>query len=1316
MASETSNRYRERARTHTHDRVIIQDYGQFVNPTTTSLVLPRPKNEEETKADRLQATWGLFQAVNWAMFSGNLLVDTPTVDFSSMPGLFLARGGFFQTRRFPARRVAKYPLVPDATGVLPKSTYESLLTELRVLSHPPLREHGGIVRLTSVEWARIDPIGHSWVPVLFLEEAQHGSLQQYVASETPDIKTCLQLSQEIGSGLQALHASGVIHGDLKSQNVLVFDLGDGRVRAKLSDFGSSVIKDESHQTVTLTTGTPPWTSPEHSQPVHTSLLCGADTYSYGLLVWRLFLQGENHPFDGQDSEDIQRRKKDDLILGEAAQSIEEAYKKAMLLGGRAGSCTRFQSYRLAVSIPRRCLRHCLSASIETRDLDKAVESLHYGSYLSRPLEDPPTPMKDSGGNRDGLYARSRVSTWFFSAESDIKRASLTYVRFQTLVCHIRLFGVPKGVKDMLYQCASDIAENPGAVDWFTEIESCFQLSLQTFDGFGPPEDDRMAVGASLMRKAAVAGYTAAGVMLGQFYEASGVVMDAATRSQYEKDLVRGVEEGSLLARIWLRRYNPQALRNAKQREAQKVAGVSFGEKNKSKFHLGDIINAELGEDAFTRSSRQLAGQLPLAAQDLQGIWLSERRNSHLHTGAAFGVSRDQFRPWLGLLRTAIDARDKDGNTALLLAVRFGHVDIAKLLLEAGAQASLPNKRGETPWHWLVAIENPEDMFDLVKLLLNQSGTSKNFLDATAEPPFGFIDALGINLGGTALHWAVELGMTALARELVSSGADVCHAFKGIRPVDMAIQRNKPEILRVFLEELRQKGETLGQPLPSGPDQVPPDHLSDQRLKHHVFQAVASHPFHERLAYGGKGWIDDMRQTLLVLRDFDLAVKLPISVLSEFFQATGCSTAILMLLSEDGFLEGTSDPARFWANVAQEIMPWADTTNVLYAMKRAKEFSADGRLPNAENLLKLCTASLGCDGSVVDAIAGEGVKVDFQTQQARTPLMGAVWYRNFEIASVLASHGADVNALWKPIHPNSSKEEHPDVNMLYEHLTGNLDMAIAPLRYLLEPLHSKKDSVPSFIVVPSWKTTALHLACLQGNPLIVDYLLQKFNTPYHLDFVNHMGYTALHQAAFNGHVDVARMLCRAGARVDILAGDESLDPKDRPNALDYCHRLLVLDSQDTGRDIEDVYLGRLEVAKILVLERQAVRTVASRHDDGAVWSVGLCFYAARKNMARLLKGALENLRNDAASGISWQDALDRLLVDAALGGHAGTNKLLVDYGANVNQVLPVNRQATLLHQAVIEADAEIVYLLLRAGAAVNAFDMAGRTPLMNGTRM
>jgi ankyrin repeat protein len=386
------------------------------------------------------------------------------------------------------------------------------------------------------------------------------------------------------------------------------------------------------------------------------------------------------------------------------------------------------------------------------------------------------------------------------------------------------------------------------------------------------------------------------------------------------------------------------------------------------------------------------------------------------------------------------------------------------------------------------------------------------------------------------------------------------------------------------------------------------------------------------------------------------------------------------------------------------------------MKCARGYSVDNRIPDAEKLLDLCTESFGCDGSVVDMIASEGINMDVPMQQSRTPLMGAILNRNFEIASALIQHGADIHAMWTPIYPDSPDKRHPDVNILFEYLTTNLDTALAPLRYLLEPLHSRPDSVPSFIVVPSERMTALHIACKEGNPLIVEYLLSRFSTSYHLNFINEGGLTSLHFAVFHGHSNIARMLVEKGARADIPAGNQSISPESRRNALDYCHFLAspdistVQQTQGIARGIDDVYLGRIEISKMLKRKGLAVRTAGSADDEDMVWSVKLCLYAAQNSMVRLLKVALEDLRNSPEPDRPWQVALDLFLRDAALLGQPGSAKLLIEYGANVNQVLPESEAMTILHQVVAQKDAEMVYLLLRAGANVDAYDDVGRTPL------
>ncbi|MEM7013401.1 MAG: ankyrin repeat domain-containing protein [Verrucomicrobiota bacterium] len=66
------------------------------------------------------------------------------------------------------------------------------------------------------------------------------------------------------------------------------------------------------------------------------------------------------------------------------------------------------------------------------------------------------------------------------------------------------------------------------------------------------------------------------------------------------------------------------------------------------------------------------------------------------TSAAFRGSPLTTKLLLAQPNIDINKRDIDGQTALLIAVSRGHDVIVALLLEAGADSSIPNKHGETP--------------------------------------------------------------------------------------------------------------------------------------------------------------------------------------------------------------------------------------------------------------------------------------------------------------------------------------------------------------------------------------------------------------------------------------------------------------------------------------------------------------------------------------------------------------------------------------------------------------------------------------------
>ncbi|KIO26949.1 hypothetical protein M407DRAFT_73857, partial [Tulasnella calospora MUT 4182] len=103
----------------------------------------------------------------------------------------------------------------------------------------------------------------------------NGSLRQYVA-RNPVSK--IRLLCETADGIKYLHMMGVIHGDIKGDNILI----DSPERALICDFGLSKIRDSETSTGLRGVGTLLWTSPE--------VLLGegktfsSDVYAFGMTI------------------------------------------------------------------------------------------------------------------------------------------------------------------------------------------------------------------------------------------------------------------------------------------------------------------------------------------------------------------------------------------------------------------------------------------------------------------------------------------------------------------------------------------------------------------------------------------------------------------------------------------------------------------------------------------------------------------------------------------------------------------------------------------------------------------------------------------------------------------------------------------------------------------------------------------------------------------------------------------------------------------------------------------------------------------------
>jgi serine/threonine protein kinase len=149
------------------------------------------------------------------------------------------------------------------------------------------------------------------LPLLILEKAEC-DLAMFIGDavfkdlEFEDIR---YLAADIGEGLQAVHHARIAHCDLKPQNILIFPPGNlishNEHRslttlgwsAKICDFGSAtdISGEFGESSSKYQGGTPDWAPPEYHGEAIVVDLRKCDIFSYGLLVWSMFLRQASSP-------------------------------------------------------------------------------------------------------------------------------------------------------------------------------------------------------------------------------------------------------------------------------------------------------------------------------------------------------------------------------------------------------------------------------------------------------------------------------------------------------------------------------------------------------------------------------------------------------------------------------------------------------------------------------------------------------------------------------------------------------------------------------------------------------------------------------------------------------------------------------------------------------------------------------------------------------------------------------------------------------------------------------------------------------------
>jgi serine/threonine protein kinase len=133
-------------------------------------------------------------------------------------------------------------------------------------------------------------------PYLILQYIEGVSLRAAIQPGGIELERCARIVRQTASALTAAHEKGILHRDLKPDNIMLQSVGDGEEQVKVIDFGIAKVKDSviAQETVVVATaGTIAYMSPE--QLSAKELTPASDVYALGIIAYEL-LTG-NKPFN-----------------------------------------------------------------------------------------------------------------------------------------------------------------------------------------------------------------------------------------------------------------------------------------------------------------------------------------------------------------------------------------------------------------------------------------------------------------------------------------------------------------------------------------------------------------------------------------------------------------------------------------------------------------------------------------------------------------------------------------------------------------------------------------------------------------------------------------------------------------------------------------------------------------------------------------------------------------------------------------------------------------------------------------------------------
>lgn len=188
------------------------------------------------------------------------------------------------------------------------------------------------------------------IPFLVMSLVPGESLGTVIRRDgTPSLERAVSIGVQILDALDAIHRAGIVHGDVKSDNVLICRDGDGSDGVTLIDFGLAHLQDTEAEPAdegsTLVSGTPEYMAPEVARGLAPTTQ--SDLYAAGVILYELLVGAT--PFAGGPAALILCRQLRDIVIPPSLRCPEReipfALERIVLRALRKEPRRRFRSAR-----------------------------------------------------------------------------------------------------------------------------------------------------------------------------------------------------------------------------------------------------------------------------------------------------------------------------------------------------------------------------------------------------------------------------------------------------------------------------------------------------------------------------------------------------------------------------------------------------------------------------------------------------------------------------------------------------------------------------------------------------------------------------------------------------------------------------------------------------------------------------------------------------------------------------------------------------------------------------------------------------------